>query len=93
MADYRRELDYGAARGMTDALTDDYTVFLEPIEGAPLREELAGQYQGIGVWVEHPDGKFTIVSPIAGSPAERAGLLPDDVIHNSRARPTGPART
>jgi carboxyl-terminal processing protease len=80
MADYRRELDYGAARGMTDVLTDDYTVFLEPVEGAPLREELAGQYQGIGVWVEHPDGKFTIVSPIAGSPAERAGLLPGDVI-------------
>lgn len=80
MADYRQELDYAAARGMTEILPDDYTVFLEPLRGAPLREELAGKYEGIGVWVEHPEGEFTIVSPIAGSPADRAGLLPGDVI-------------
>lgn len=80
LEEYRQELDYAAARGMTDALPDDYTVFLEPLVGAPLREELAGEYEGIGVWVEHPEGRFTIVSPIAGSPADRAGLLPGDVI-------------
>jgi carboxyl-terminal processing protease len=78
--DYRRELDYGAARGMTEALADDYTVFLEPLRGAPLREELAGQYEGIGIWVEHPEGQFTIVAPIAGSPAARADLRAGDVI-------------
>ena len=65
---------------MTEALPDDYTVFLEPLIGVPLREELAGEYEGIGVWVEHPEGRFTIISPIAGSPADRAGLLPGDVI-------------
>ena len=65
---------------MTEALTDNYTVFLEPLQGAPLREELEGKYEGIGVWVEHPEGNFTITSPIAGSPAERAGLQPGDVI-------------
>ena len=80
LEDYRRNLDYAAARGMTEALPDDYTVFLEPLIGAPLREELAGEYEGIGVWVEHPEGRFTIVAPIAGSPADRAGLLPGDVI-------------
>jgi carboxyl-terminal processing protease len=80
LEDYRRQLDYAAARGMTEVLADDYTVFLEPLQGAPLREELAGEYEGIGVWVEHPEGLFTIVAPIAGSPAERAGLLPGDVI-------------
>lgn len=78
--DYRRELDYGAARGMTEALTDDYTVFLEPLRGAPLREELAGEYEGIGIWVEHPEGQFTIVAPITGSPAARADLRAGDVI-------------
>ena len=80
MDDYRREIDYGAARGMTEALDDDYTVFLEPLVGEPLREELAGEYEGIGVWIERPEGAYTIVSPIAGSPAERAGLQPGDVI-------------
>ncbi|HEX2055147.1 MAG TPA: hypothetical protein VHF07_01560, partial [Nitrospiraceae bacterium] len=77
--DFRRELDYGAARGMTEALGDDYTVFLEPLRGAPLREELAGEYEGIGIWVEHPEGEFTIVAPIPGSPAARADLRPGDV--------------
>ncbi|MGH2614935.1 MAG: S41 family peptidase [Thermomicrobiales bacterium] len=76
----RRELDYGAARGMTEVLADDYTVFLEPLRGQPLRDELAGEYEGIGIWVEHPEGQFTIVAPIAGSPAARADLRPGDVI-------------
>lgn len=78
--DFRRELDYGGARGMTEALSDDYTVFLEPLRGAPLREELAGEYEGIGIWVEHLEGQFTIVAPIAGSPAARADLRAGDVI-------------
>ena len=65
---------------MTEALADDYTVFLEPLRGAPLREELAGEYEGIGIWVEHPEGQFTIVAPIAGSPAARADLRAGDVI-------------
>lgn len=80
LAEYQQELDYGAAQGLMDAMPDDYTVFLEPLEGAPLREELAGEYEGIGVWVEHPEGRYTITSPIAGSPADRAGLQPRDVI-------------
>ncbi len=76
----RRELDYGAARGMTEALGDDYTVFLEPLIGQPLREELAGEYEGIGIWIEYPEGELTITSPIADSPAARADLRPGDVI-------------
>ena len=78
--EFQRQLDYGAARGMTTALEDDYTVFLEPIEQAPLSEALEGEYEGIGVWVEHPEGRFTIVTPIPGSPAEEAGLRSGDVI-------------
>jgi carboxyl-terminal processing protease len=78
--EYQRELDYGAAQGMTDVLADDYTVFLEPLLGEPLREELAGEYEGIGVWIEQPNGEFTITAPIPGSPAEAADLRPGDVI-------------
>src|SRR5215204_3859977 len=85
--DYRRELDYGAASGMTEVLEDDYTVFLEPLKGAPLREELAGEYEGIGIWVEHPEGEFTIVGPIPGSPAARADLRPGDVIVAADGQP------
>ena len=80
LEEFQRQLDFGAARGMTASLEDDYTVFLEPIERAPLDEQLAGEYEGIGVWVEHPEGRFTIVAPIPGSPAEEAGLRSGDVI-------------
>jgi carboxyl-terminal processing protease len=93
LEDYRRELDYGAARGMTEALADDYTVFLEPLRGAPLREELAGEYEGIGIWVEHPEGQFTIVAPIAGSPAARADLRAGDVIVAADGRDLGELET
>jgi len=80
LAEFQQQLDFGAARGMTSGLEDDYTVFLEPIEQAPLSAQLAGVYEGIGVWVEHPEGRFTIVAPIPGSPAEEAGLQTGDVI-------------
>ncbi|HET7095047.1 MAG TPA: S41 family peptidase, partial [Thermomicrobiales bacterium] len=77
---YRKELDYGAARGLTTDLPDVYTVFLEPVEQGAVAEELHGEYEGIGVWVEQPEGKMEIVSPIPGSPAAKAGLRSGDVI-------------
>jgi carboxyl-terminal processing protease len=78
--EFQRNLDYGAVRGMTSTLEDDYTVFLAPVDHAPLAEELSGEYEGIGIWVEHPEGTFTVVAPIPGSPADEAGLRPGDVI-------------
>ena len=80
LEEYQRQLDFGAARGLTEALEDDYTVFLEPLVGAPLREELSGEFEGIGIFVVYPEGRLTITAPIPGSPADRAGLLPGDVI-------------
>ena len=41
---------------------------------------MSGEYQGIGVWVDFPDGRLTIMSPMPGSPAEEAGLQAGDVI-------------
>lgn len=80
MAEYRRQLDYGAVRGLTEGLSDDYTVFLEPLAQGAASEELEGEYEGIGVWVVQPEGKIQIVSPIPGSPAEEAGLRAGDFI-------------
>ncbi|MFM8594437.1 MAG: S41 family peptidase [Chloroflexota bacterium] len=78
--DYQRQLDYGAASGVAEAAGDAYTVFLEPIEQRPLAEQLDGEYEGIGVWVEHPEGQFLVVAPIPGSPAEAAGIRPGDIL-------------
>lgn len=70
----------GALEGMTSGLGDDYTVYLEPVEQAPIAEAMSGEYEGIGVWVDYPEGKVRIIAPMPESPAERAGLLPNDII-------------
>jgi carboxyl-terminal processing protease len=77
---FNQALEYNAIRGMTDGLDDDYTTFLPPAEQAPVAEQMAGEYEGIGVWVDSTDNKLTIVAPMAGSPAEAAGLQAGDVI-------------
>jgi carboxyl-terminal processing protease len=76
----RREMYYDALEGMVGGLPDQYTVFMRPTETRMSREQLSGEYEGIGVWVDQPDGRLTIISPMRGSPAEEAGLLPGDVV-------------
>ncbi len=73
-------LVYGAAEGLTRAIGDPYTVFMTPKESEEFRDGLAGNLEGIGAELTIRDGLIIIVSPLKGSPAERAGLLPKDVI-------------
>jgi carboxyl-terminal processing protease len=74
------ELLYDALEGMVSGLPDQYTVFMRPAETRMSRERLSGEYEGIGVWVDQPEGRLTIISPMRGSPAEDAGLQAGDVV-------------
>jgi carboxyl-terminal processing protease len=76
----QRDLVYNALEGMVNGLEDQYTVFMRPAETRMSRQRLSGEYEGIGVWVDQPDGRLTIISPMRGSPAEEAGLQPGDVV-------------
>jgi carboxyl-terminal processing protease len=70
----------GAIRGMMDALGDKQTFYMEPRVYESETSSLQGQYEGIGAYVD-TDGEFlTIVSPIEGSPADKAGLHPGDKV-------------
>jgi carboxyl-terminal processing protease len=70
----------GAIRGMMDALGDKQTFYMEPKVYENETSSLQGKYEGIGAYVD-TDGEFlTIVSPIEGSPAEKAGLKPGDKV-------------
>ncbi len=75
------ELMYGAARGLTDVL-DPHSRFMDPEEYDRLKRETEGseQIEGIGIDVERRKNRLVIISPIAGSPAARAGIEPGDVI-------------
>lgn len=70
----------GALNGMLAALGDPNTVYSTPEQEALARSEAAGEFQGIGAEVTNQEGRIVIVAPIEGSPAERAGLLPGDVL-------------
>lgn len=76
----QQALIQGAIQGMVEALGDPYTQYIDPQHNAILREDDRGRFQGIGATVDMVDGRLTIVAPIAGSPAERAGLRAGDVI-------------
>lgn len=84
---YLKRLEYGALKGMADGLEDDYSAFLEPVAQAPVAEAMAGEYEGIGVWVERPEGAFVITGAFPGSPAAEAGLQPGDAIEAADGRP------
>lgn len=70
----------GAINGMLEALDDPFTVYMDQKEAAQFDENITSSFQGIGAEVSVEEGKVVIVSPIKGSPAEKAGLHAHDVI-------------
>ena len=71
---------YGAIKGMVAALGDPYTVFFPPSDAALFKSEISGNFQGIGLEIGVKQGNIVAVSPLKGSPAEKAGILPKDII-------------
>ncbi|WP_319799478.1 lmo1851 family serine protease [Jeotgalibacillus aurantiacus] len=74
------ELINGAVNGMIDALGDPYSDYMNEEEAAQFNENITSSFQGIGAEIQSINGLITVVSPIKGSPAEKAGILPNDQI-------------
>jgi carboxyl-terminal processing protease len=74
------DMSYGAIQGMVAALGDPYTVFLPPKENKSVNESLAGQFGGVGISLGYKDKTLAVMSPVAGSPAEKAGVQAGDLI-------------
>src|SRR5690625_163719 len=74
------ELIEGAIQGMLDTLDDPYSSFMNHEAMERFKEQIQSSFQGIGAEVSMVDGKVTIVAPIKDSPAEKAGLRPNDQI-------------
>ena len=69
-----------AIKGMTQSLNDPYTVFMNADEYNSFVEQSEGHFVGIGAQLGIKDDKVTVVAPLEGSPAEKAGLKAGDVI-------------
>lgn len=76
------ELIEGAIKGYVDALGDPYTTYYTKKEMKTIMEETNGNFVGIGVYMTKDLEKnaILIIKPIENSPAEKAGILPGDLI-------------
>jgi carboxyl-terminal processing protease len=74
-----RELIRAAIQGMLTSL-DPHSGYLPPDDYATTQEDNSGQFGGLGIEVTMEQGIIKVVSPIDDTPAQRAGVLPDDYI-------------
>ena len=82
------DLFHRAASGFVKELDDPYSVLLTPERYARLREMTSGRYAGIGVEIDVRDGFVTVIAPLAGTPADSAGIRPGDRIVAVDGTPT-----
>ena len=82
---YKQSIDQdkltdGAVGGMVDSLGDIHTAFVDAATCRLSRPAFQDLFEGIGATVEMANGRLTIIAPIKGTPADKAGLQAGDVI-------------
>lgn len=82
------ELYRRAASGLVRETDDPYSVLLTPERYRRLRETTSGRYAGVGVEIDIREGFVTVIAPLAGTPADSAGILPGDRIVTIDGTPT-----
>ncbi|EKN71382.1 carboxyl-terminal protease [Neobacillus bataviensis LMG 21833] len=76
----QEQLVEGAIQGMLSVLKDPYSVYMDKETARQFTQTLESSFEGIGAEVGMVDGKIVIVSPFKNSPAEKAGIKPNDQI-------------
>ena len=74
------KMSQGAVRGLVASLGDPYTTFLDKTQSKALSDSLKGELSGIGIEIGLKNNRLTVISPLDGSPAAKAGLRSGDVI-------------
>jgi len=75
-----QERVWGMIEGLAASLDDPYTFFLPPSENEQFASDMSGSFEGVGMEVAVKDKVLTVVSPLKGTPAERAGLRSGDLL-------------
>ena len=78
-ADMHKILE-GAIGGVVASLGDPYSVFLPPKQAEDFKNELSGNFQGIGAEIAIKNQQLTVVTPLDNSPAIKAGIKAGDII-------------
>ena len=76
------KLKEGAIKGYIEGLDDQYTEYISKDDMKDYLEDATGNFVGIGIYMtkDADANKIMVLSPIKGSPAEKAGILPGDYI-------------
>lgn len=74
------QLNYTIIRGALNELNDPYTIFLEPKVREEEKEDLRGQFGGIGVTLRRLDSGEIEIEPIPDNPAANAGIRSGDIL-------------
>lgn len=85
-----REQTYTAIQQMLASLDDPFTRLLKPVQYQSLQTNTSGELTGVGLQIasDSETGKLRVIAPVAGSPAERAGIKPADTIVSIDGTPT-----
>lgn len=70
----------GSVQGLLDSLDDPHAAYLDEDHFEYFNSETEGEFFGVGINIAERDGVVFVVSTIEGTPAEKAGLQPDDAI-------------
>ena len=73
------KLIHGAIRGMVDTL-DPHSLFMPPDVYKEMKQWAIGEFGGVGLEIGVRNGRITVIAPLDGTPAQRAGFLPGDVL-------------
>lgn len=75
-----QEKVWGAIQGLANSVGDPYTVFMPPSEASDFRDEIDGEFGGIGIEMGMKEGLVTVISPLKDTPAYDAGMQSGDII-------------
>ena len=75
-----QKIIYGAIEGMAESLGDPYTSFFNPDQAKKFQQDLSVSFEGIGVEIGVKKNQLTVVSPLEGTPGQKAGLKAGDII-------------
>lgn len=73
-------LVYGAIKGMLESLNDPYSRFMEPKAFSETKVHMKGEFYGVGIQIGMKNNQLTVISPIEGTPADKAGIKALDTI-------------
>ncbi|MBO5911282.1 MAG: S41 family peptidase, partial [Elusimicrobiaceae bacterium] len=73
------QLISGAIKGVVEEL-DDFSAYLDPKDYKELKNETKGEFGGLGMRLQKVDNYITVMTPLPGTPAFKAGIMPQDRI-------------